>query len=303
MARGLEAGSRFLRLFLSLIMLACFSIKTLLFIRRPLTVWTSHLCPKALWLLCFREHISLLIYVPFVSPLSLPELPRQRRAARLMTLPVFTAELWPRRLCQEVLWREDRSVFCVVGLVHWHADPSGPGWRVRLPLRSLHHGFQPSQVSFKPRCRCSDGRCSWSLRLVLSSVKRSVKPTPPSCVPCARTRVNRGRWATAASMQRCVRLCGQWTEHATDEWFLITDEIQNNCSTENIQLFARSDDGISLHFEIKGWCWWGGHVTCRRLKNTSNLNHNSVITTSFVGNKCLLSRKWRFWKINVNDAL
>lgn len=61
-----------------------------------------------------------------------------------MKLLVFAAELC---LCQEVLWRENRPVFCVAGLVHWHADPGGSGWRVCLPLRSLHNGLQPSQVS------------------------------------------------------------------------------------------------------------------------------------------------------------
>lgn len=39
----------------------------------------------------------------------------------------------------------------MVGLVHWHADPGGSGWRVCLPLRSLHNGLQPSQVSLKER--------------------------------------------------------------------------------------------------------------------------------------------------------
>lgn len=66
-----------------------------------------------------------------------------------MKLLVFAAELC---LCQEVLWRENRPVFCVAGLVHWHADPGGSGWRVCLPLRSLHNGLQPSQVSVNVPC-------------------------------------------------------------------------------------------------------------------------------------------------------
>lgn len=68
-----------------------------------------------------------------------------------MKLLVFAAEICPRCLCQEVLWRENRPVFCLVGLVHRHADPGRSGWRVCLPLRSLHKGLQPSQVSVDGR--------------------------------------------------------------------------------------------------------------------------------------------------------
>lgn len=81
----------------------------------------------------------------------------------------------------------------MVGLVHWHADPGGPGWRVRLPLRSLHDGLQPSQVSSNQPPDAADAPVEGAADLLLSSVKRFVKPTRPSCVLCARTRVNRGR--------------------------------------------------------------------------------------------------------------
>lgn len=47
---------------------------------------------------------------------------------------------------KEVLWGEDRSLLCLVGLVHRHADPRRPGRPSGLPLWSLHNGFQPSQV-------------------------------------------------------------------------------------------------------------------------------------------------------------
>lgn len=49
-------------------------------------------------------------------------------------------------LSEAILWGENRPLLCVAGLVHWHVDPCCPGWCVCLPVRSLHYGFQSSQV-------------------------------------------------------------------------------------------------------------------------------------------------------------
>lgn len=48
---------------------------------------------------------------------------------------------------QTLLWREDWSLFCVVGLVHWHVNSCSPGGCFCLPVWTLHHGLKPSQVS------------------------------------------------------------------------------------------------------------------------------------------------------------
>lgn len=49
-------------------------------------------------------------------------------------------------LKQAVLWREDWAVFCLVGLVHWHALPSCLHWIVCLFVWRHYSGSLPSQV-------------------------------------------------------------------------------------------------------------------------------------------------------------
>ena len=49
-------------------------------------------------------------------------------------------------LTQAVLWREDWVVFCLVGLVYWHALPSCLHWIVCLSVWSHYSGSLPSQV-------------------------------------------------------------------------------------------------------------------------------------------------------------